>query len=185
MLLTSFHSRERGQARGRRQQSQPQRFLLYSPRGADLRRPPLPCPLRLPSSALEAAPRDGQGEGVPSEHVLWPPGGPGHGDGGPAGCLWSHCRRYVHTWPAAGRGHPLDRGLPAVRVAGPVPPPTRRGHRAFVPGARPCSVWRVQGAVTPLLLLLLLHEQLLQSRRARVHHGTGPDRLQTLHEDSG
>lgn len=42
------------------------------------------------------------------------------------------------------------------------PAPTRRGHGAFVWGLV-ASVWGVHGAVTPLLLLLLLHQQLLQS----------------------
>lgn len=41
------------------------------------------------------------------------------------------------------------------------------------------SVRRIHGALSALLLLLLLHQQLLQGRGARVHHGTGPDGLKT------
>ncbi len=37
------------------------------------------------------------------------------------------------------------------------------------------SVGRVHGAVTSLLLLFLLQEELLQRRRARLHHGARPD----------
>ena len=37
------------------------------------------------------------------------------------------------------------------------------------------SVWRVHGAPAPLLLLL--HEELLQGRRPRLHHGARPDGL--------
>lgn len=40
------------------------------------------------------------------------------------------------------------------------------------------SVRRVHGAVTPLLLLFLLQEELLQRRWAWLHHGAGPDGLQ-------
>lgn len=40
------------------------------------------------------------------------------------------------------------------------------------------SVRRVHGAVTSLLLLFLLQEELLQGRRARLHHGARPDGLQ-------
>lgn len=45
------------------------------------------------------------------------------------------------------------------------------------------SVRRVHGAVTSLLLLFLLQEELLQCRRARLHHGAGPDRLQRSKPD--
>lgn len=41
------------------------------------------------------------------------------------------------------------------------------------------SVGGVHGAVTSLLLLFLLQEELLQRRRARLHHGARPDRLQS------
>lgn len=43
----------------------------------------------------------------------------------------------------------------------------------------PFSVWWIHGTLPTLLLLLLLHQQLLQGRRSRVHHGTGPDGLNT------
>lgn len=41
----------------------------------------------------------------------------------------------------------------------------------------PCglSVWRVHVAVSALLLLFLLHQELLQRRRTRLHHGARPD----------
>lgn len=41
------------------------------------------------------------------------------------------------------------------------------------------SMWWIHGSLSALLLLLLLHQQLLQGRGAGVHHGTGPDGLKT------
>lgn len=43
---------------------------------------------------------------------------------------------------------------------------------------RGLSVWRVHVAVAALLLLFLLHQELLQSRRTGLHHRARPDWLQ-------
>lgn len=99
-----------------------------------------------------------------------------------------HCGHFVHTQRAGGHLHPLDgkkqkRGLPPAGAVGQACKPNMPWCMELsLPGYTLASVWRVHGALSPLLLLLLLHQQLLQSRRARMHHGTGPDRLKNSPE---
>lgn len=76
-------------------------------------------------------------------------------------------------WPVSNRGEGGPRRGCAGQVSG-----------ASAPRAALASVWRVHGALSPLLLLLLLHQELLQRRGSRARHGAGPDGLQALHEYS-
>lgn len=111
----------------------------------------------------------------------------GLGDGRVPDVVCLHCRRFVHTQWVGGALTPSwqqgteERAATCTGLCVPVP----QTQHAMVYGAivvrvaSSVSMRRIHGALSALLLLLLLHQQLLQGRGAGVHHGTGPDGLKT------